>query len=346
MKFWRTTSVVALAVAFSASTAFAALAPKAPAAATGAVSCAKTTNKAIVQGLAMCPEMINSTSAGVGNGFPWENSTFFFSNYRNQYLFPSGTVTDTGKITCTIESIQARAVSFSGTATNTFGAFANGMDSFIQVTDAAADALVGTFALNTGPNTYCSVTATDAGGQISISQANGPGGASNSTCTTCPMGDMWCAPGEVAALTNLMVDHTGQVGTGNSGGAVWDTSANGPCGNPGSRAFGSGSFANSQHLTTALGVDTFDMVWVFKGTAPPPPMTVQQQISEIVRLLLTPEGLRCSSLDLNPGNDRIEDDPLSYPNGSKWDAISPQVSSSGTITGDEIGDDLRSAGWL
>jgi hypothetical protein len=351
MKFWRTTSVVALAVAFSAGTAFAALAPKAPAAATGAASggCIKSTDKAPIQGLAMCAEMTDSTSAGVGNGFPWENSTFFFSTFRNQYLWPSASVKDTAKITCTIESLQARSVSFTGANTNNYGQFLNGDDSFLRVTDAVADTLVPTFALNTGGNTYCEVTSTDTGGQITIATATGPNGALSSTCTNCPMGDSWCNIGDItpaAGLTNLMQDHSVSVGTGNSGAGVWDTSANGPCGNPGSRAFGSGSFANSQHLTTALGVDSFDMVWVFKGTAPPPPMTVEQQIAEIVRLLLTPEGLRCSSLDTSPGDDRISDEPVAFPNGKSFDPISPQVSNGGTVTGDELIDDLRKPGWL
>jgi len=71
----------------------------------------------------------------------------------------------------------------------------------------------------------------------------------------------------------------------------------------------------------------------------------EQQIKEIVRLLLTPEGLRCSGLDLNGGNGRIEDTPFSFPNGSKIDPIQPQVTTGGTVTGDELVDGLRQCGW-
>lgn len=349
MKFWRTTSVVALAVAFSASTAFAALAPKAPAAATGALSCGKTVNKTLVDGFAMCPERNNTTSTGVGNGFPWENSTFFFANYRNQYFWPSSTVQATSAISCTIESIHARDVSFTGASTNNYGLFLNGDPSTLVVTDSVATSIVATFALNTGPNTYCSVSSTDAGGQLSISLQPGPRGAERSTCTTCPMGDMWCSIGDITAFpagTGLLLDTTLNVGTGNSGAGVWDTGASGvsACSGP-RRAFGSGSFVNTQHMTTAYGVDNFDMVWVFKGTAPPPPGNVQQQISEIIRLLLTPQGLRCSFLDTDI-NDRLDDNAVHFPDGKKWDSISPQVTSGGEITGEEVADGRRGSGWL
>lgn len=340
MKFWRNTSVAALAVAFSASTAFAAIAPKAPAAATGGVSCQKNTNLTEVDGLVMCVEFQDMAQGSFGNGFPWENSGFFFSSFRNQYLYPSSTVNDVKNVTTTMKSVQARSVTFTGASTNVYSS------GFLKVTNSPTENLVRTFALNTGATTYCNVNA-----PLTIGTAFGPNGSLLSTCTSCPMGDMWCQVGPTAAafsaVGNIMMDHNLRVGSGNSGASVWDmtTTSFGPgCDGP-QRAFGSGSFANPNHLTTAFGVDNAGFVWVFKGTAPPPPATVEQQIKEIVRLLLTPEGLRCSGLDLNPGNDRIEDDPISFPNGSKVDPIQPQISTGGTITGDELVDDLRKCGW-
>ena len=119
MRSWRITAVVALAVAFTAVTAFAALAPKAPAAADmhssansgpgtdpTVVTCEKETELKLIFPLVMCVEMLDDTQASWGNGFPWENSTFFFSTYRNQYLFPSSTVDDVARIALTIESIH------------------------------------------------------------------------------------------------------------------------------------------------------------------------------------------------------------------------------------------------
>ena len=86
-------------------------------------------------------------------------------------------------------------------------------------------------------------------------------------------------------------------------------------------------------------------MWVFGGLALPGPATVEQQIKEIIRLLLTPQGLRCSGLDLTPGNGFIEDDPIDFPNGKMWDPQQPQVTSGLPKTGDELKDGIRSAGF-
>lgn len=358
MKFWRTTAAFALVGAFSAASAIASLAPKAPAAAgtavssgSGSTACAKSTEKTLVDGLTLCVEMINDTQGSFGNGFPWENSTFFFATYRNQYLYPSATLSDARNVTDTIESIGARSVSFGGASTNVFGSMPNGADSFIRVTDNVTNSLALNFAANTGPTTYCELLGTDAS-PIIISTRTGPKGSTVSQCGSC-VGDeaTWCSIGNlfptVGAFDNLMVDHLAGVGVGNSGGGVWDVTSDSfgsGCAEP-SRAYGSGSFANANHLTTAYGVDKAAFVWVFIGTAPPPPATVEQQIKEIVRLLLTPEGLRCSGLDLNPGNKRIEDDPIAFPDGASVDPVQPQVTTGGLRTGDELVDGIRTCGF-
>lgn len=346
MKFWRNTSVAALAVAFSASTAFAAIAPKAPAAATGAMSCQKNTTLTEKDGLVMCVEFEDFTQGSWGNGFPWENSTFFFATTRNQYLYPSSTVNDVKAVTQTMKGIGARAVSFSGNSTNVYAS-----GSSVRVTNAVADTLQTTFSLNPGTTSYCTLN-----GPFTITHRPMPSGRPGgiSTCSTCPAGpfpDSWCQVGPTLAafnaVSNILVDINLVVGTGSSGGGVWDmttTSFGEGCDGP-QRAYGSGSFVNSQHLTTAYGVDSMAFVWVFRGTAMPPPATVEQQIKEIVRLLLTPEGLRCSGLDLKPGNGIIQDEPFSFPNGSRIDPIQPQISTGGTVTGDELVDNLRKCGW-
>lgn len=353
MNFWRTTAAIALVGAFSAASAMAAMAPKAPAAAGKATSalCVKETNLVLVDGLAMCVERNTSTSSFVGNGFPWENSAFFFSTFRNQYLFPSVTINNEKAVALTIESIGARSTSFTGASTNVYGSMPNGDPSFIRVTDNAggASSISPTFSVNTGPTVYCELTATNAD-TITIDTRTGPNGSTVSQCASCLEPESWCSIGDLndlGATPTLLVDHLGSVAAGGAGAGVWDTgfqgSANG-CGET-QRAFGSGSFANPSHLTTALAVDNFDFVWVFKGLSPPPAMTVEQQIAEIVRLLLTPQGLRCSSLDRNPGNGLIEDDPIQFPDGASIDPISPQIGSGGEVTGDELIDNLRQAGW-
>jgi uncharacterized protein YraI len=359
MKFWRTIAAIALVGAFSTASALAAMAPKAPAAVGFAVSsgggggpaginCVKSTEKTPVDGLTLCIEFRNQTNPGVGNGFPWENSSFFFATYRNQYLYPSSVIRAAAAVTDSIESIGARSVSFVGASVNVYGSLPNGGPSFIRIGDNVGGALNINFGSNSGPSTYCEVQGTDAA-PIVIDTYTGPNGSLVSQCSTCADPTAWCVIGDITAPIgvndNLMVDTVLGVGVGNSGASVWDTGS-GLCPN-GTRAYGSGSFANPNHLTTALAVDSFDFVWVFRGLAPPPPATVEQQIKEIVRLLLTPEGLRCSGLDLTSGNGRIEDDPIAFPDGANWDPVQPQVSVPGTaVTGDETVDGLRNAGFL
>lgn len=360
MKFFRTSASLAIVAAFSVASALAAMAPRPPAAASAASSaptgnaCIQTVQKKLVFPLVMCVERANSTSANVGNGFPWENSTFFFASFRNQYLFPSASIAKVSATADSIESLHARAVSFSAGASHTYNNA--GAGSFVRITGGNSP-LNRTFSLNTDlSKSYASLTAT-AAAPIQIDMIAGPGGKQLSSCSsptfcagspnpTSPASrDRWASLGLISTIPvggNVMVDHKGNVG-GGTGSAVWDTGFGTAC--EARRAYGSSTFFNLNHLTTAYGVDAFDFVWVFQGLAPPPAATVEQQIAEIIRLLLTPEGLRCSGLDLNGGNGKIEDTAISFPGGSSIDPISPQVSTNGIVTGDELEDAKRRAGF-
>lgn len=362
MKFWRISSRVALVAAFSAASAFAAMAPRNPAAAGSSSSgnfCAAETRLQLKFPLVMCAERQASTSTGVGNQFPWEQSTFFFGSFRNQWLYPASTLNQLNANAQTIESIHSRAVSFASAATIHYGTGVGlfvGQNSTVRTTNSISGSLATTFAANTGLTEVCPLMTGTTAAPIRIGTIVGPNGRILSSCLSCPgdasptsatSRDAWCAPGDirpsVRAFNDIMQDHTLFVVAGGAGDTIWDVTSGG-CSQP-QRAFGSGNFANVNHLTTALGVDTFVKVWVFKGLAPPPPATVEQQIAEIIRLLLTPQGLRCSGLDMTPGNSLIEDNPVRFPAGKDIDPIMPQVSTGGTITGDELRDGLRQAGY-
>lgn len=352
MKFFRTSASLALVAAFSVASAFAAMAPRPPAAAAAASSsptggtCAKSIVKKLVFPLVMCVERQGSTSTGVGNGFPWENSVGFFASFRNQYLFPSTAINKVRGVADTIESMHARSVSFSGSGNNIYNAAGKG--SFVAITSGASNTLVPTFSLNTGATAYKSLAAPFEIGMVAL-----PSGSAGflSTCVSClgsadpkspASRDRWANLGDLSLITgSVLLDHKANVG-GGTGNGIWDTGSGTAC--EARRAYGSGSFINPNHLTTAFGVDTFDTVWVFQGLAPPPSATVEQQIAEIVRLLLTPEGLRCSFLDLTI-NGKRNDDPIAFPGGSTVDSISPQVTSGGFILGDETIEGKPSAGF-
>lgn len=341
MKFWR---ILAAAAAVAMVLPTAAFAQGDDDDAAGPL-CARDTNLKTVFPLVMCAERMATTSNNVGNGFPWENSTFFFATYRNQFLFPSSTVNAERAIASTIESISSRAVSFSGAATNTYGGFGNGAPSFIRVHTGASDSLVRTFSLNPGAQ-LAEITGT-AVAPMTIGTYTGPGGKILSCCTTCPGAtcddkNAWVNINLDTYSGSILVDSLLSV-SGGSGNGIWDTTS-GACSAP-TRAYGSGSFVNPNWLTTSYGVDAFNFVWVFKGKAPPPPATVEQQIKEIIRLLLTPEGLRCSGLDLTPGNGKIEDDAFRFPAGKDIDPIQPAITTGGLVTGDELVDGKRSAGF-
>ena len=360
MKFWRTFSTVALVGAFAATSSFAAFQPKAPASAQFASSsttssnadCAKNTDSKTTFPLVMSGCFQEATNTAVGNQFPWESSTFFFSSYRNQYLWTAAAVGGTQG--ATIESIHARASSFSGSGTMAYTSSARG-DSHMSVEDALGSSLVATFSFNVGTDRG-RLTNTNQGGDIVLASFTGPNGSTLSTCTSCagtdpPLGsrDMWFDSIDTATSGPVVTDHNSFVNAaGSAGGPIWDTASaafGGGCTDAGSRAYGSGSFANPFHLTTALGIDNFDFVWVHAGKGLPPAANVEQQIAEIIRLLLTPEGLRCSGLDMTPGNPKNDDDPVAFPDGADIDPIMPQVTTGGFITGDENKDARRSAGF-
>lgn len=286
--------------------------------------------------LVMCAERQSSTSNNVGNLYPWVNSAFFFSTYRNQYLYPSSTLSDVTSRALTIESMHSRSVSFTGAQTVNFGV--SNPNQWIKVGKTKVSNLVRTFSANsTGPsNEYLNYLgpkrvatapgSTWGGGNALLSDFvdNGPVASRNDLI---PPG--WDSRVDLPASTNIMVDTNMYASTsGSSGFAVWDLTS-GACTAP-KRAYGSGSFVNPNHLTTAYGVDTMAFVWVFRGLGTPPPATMQQQIMEITRLLLTPQGLRCSGLDLTI-NGKANDDPLGFPDGKDYDPISPQIGTPGTI---------------
>lgn len=73
--------------------------------------------------------------------------------------------------------------------------------------------------------------------------------------------------------------------------------------------------------TDALFVSQSAAVWKFEAILKPSPASPHDLITEIIRLLLTPESLRCSSLDINP-NDVLEDNAVMFPGGKDIDPVS------------------------
>jgi hypothetical protein len=331
MKSWRTITAAALV----------ALAPASALLAGG--KCEPTLNLTSVFPLVMCVERSNSTSQNVGNYFPWANDSFAFANYRNQWLYPSKTLSDVAAQAATIESIHSRSVSFTGGGAITYATAA--ADANIEVGRTPAGSLVRTFVANRGasPSEYLLWN-----GPKTIGTTVGPKGAILSDFTSRSANPLTrndlTVPIDLRTLdlskTNILVD---TLMRGNKGGAflIWDA-VSGACSEP-KRAYGSGSFVNPNALTTAYGIDLYTFIWVFRGLSLPPPSTVQQQIAEIIRLLITPEGLRCAGLDLTVDG-KVNDDALNFPGGKDWDAISPQVSNGNPMTGEEEGK-ARNHGW-
>jgi hypothetical protein len=340
MKFWRTILATASIGLIVPALSFA--------------TCEKNTELKEVFPLVMCKEAQDATSTGVGNQFPWEASTTFFSSYRNQYLFPANTVAELDS--SEIQSMHSRAVSFTAGGTmNMRTDPLSGQVSFVEFTEAVAGTLVNTFSLNTKPGGLINRWDTTGNTIVTIGTWNGPNGSILSDCKSCPGADE-IERGEAflgvtldtGAGDHIMIDNVTFVGTGNSGDTIWDAGSGGNlCPGKTFRAYGSGQFANPNHLTRALGVDGFDTVWVFKGLARPPAASIAQQMAEVIRLLLTPEGLRCSGLDLTPENSRNDDDAVAFPGGKDLDPVQPQISAIGTsvVTGDEIPDAKRRAGF-
>lgn len=333
MKSWRTITAAAV-VALTPATAVFALG-----------NCGPDLQLKQVCGLTLCIERTNNTSAGVGNIYPWTSDTFFFARTRVQYLYPSSAVAKAGAIAQTIETISARGVSFIGASVSNYTG-----DSRINISRPPASTLVTTFALNPPGPSQLDLKASALGGTIVLGTSPGYNNPAVilSDFSNRPGADLKTRTGigvvsTKAPVPNLMVDEMIFIGGGNSGFGVWDLTS-GACGEP-KRAYGSGTFANMNALTTALAVDNMAFVWVFCGLALPPPATVQQQISEIIRLLLTPESLRCSFGDQS-NDDVLDDIAYAYPDGKDFDPIAPRVTSGGTITGDEGGaKSKRAQGW-
>lgn len=321
---------------------------------TGTGDCYFESSLTLVDGLTVCPGLRDDTSTGVGNGFPWENSTGIFATFRNMYLFPSALIGSTSVYASSIETVHARSVSFTGASTNVYGSFPNGDDSYIQLGGSLGASLSATFDLNQNGYVHCQVNGDNTNPITIDTSTSGPGGKVRSQCASCVDPAGWCSVGDISAGLDssfgggALWDHYLSVySSGNSGAGVWDTSnGSASCGGAAdpSRAYGSGAFANPNHMTTALGVDGYDFVWIFKGLAPPPPATVQQQVEEIIRLLLTPEGLRCSGLDLTV-NGKPNDDPVAFPAGATVDPIQPTVGTGGIKGGTENFDGPRDKQW-
>ena len=270
------------------------------------------------------PNNCSGTSGNsAANIFPWTNLGGTFSSYRNQYLYPSSALAKLRALT--IESIHSRTSSFTATGTQTH-TYTGGN---ITIGIVPTGTLVNDFATNlSGINTKISIPISGSGliNEISGAQVGSPFGATNTapilsnmafrtgsdqTRNDIPVIDLSPVKTNPPDSTfNIIVD-TLLSGTGGSGVSAWDVTAP-ACSEP-KRAYGSrpGIGGNANWLTTALGVDNNAFVWVFRGKALPPPSTVQQQIAEIIRLLVTPEGLRCTGLDLNPNDGgNLQENPI------------------------------------
>jgi len=341
MMSWRTITAGAL-VALAASPAAFALG-----------NCGPNVTLTQVFPLVMCPERSNSTSGNIGLRFPWQNGAFAFTSYRNQHFFPSSTVTATAARAVTIESIHSRKVSFVGSSTYNFTGPGT---QWVRVRETGVTTMVPTFALNDTLGTFHlnwmgnKQMSTEASSSFG---GSGPADLSDFVSRNANIN----VRNDLDAIfdfrvldptkTNILIDTLMRVSsTGNSGFPVWDI-ANGGGGSCEAEkfVFGGSNFSGPNILTTARQIYNYGMVWVFRGLASPPPANMQMQIAEIVRLLLTPESLRCSWLDLTP-NRKIDDNPIAFPDGKNYDSISPLVSSGGIATGEENGDGRsRSQGW-
>lgn len=382
MKSWRTLIIGALLVASPAFVVGAGAAddtfdlalasPRLPAAAASpdspssptsdlAKPCDPSLEKIETFPLVLCVER-ERTSSGENleaNLFPYSSNVTTFGNpgYRVQYLYTSDALVKLAKTACTIESMHSRAVSFSASRTTNYQNAS--AEQFIRV-NASDGTFTSTFNSNvngpshldySGIKRVTQIAGTDIGGKnqnpatLSDWLDRGPDPASRNDLDTevnLEISD--------PSMTNLLVDFLMRLSSTQNAGAaaVWDVTTDamgGGCPRDVKRAFGSHRLVNPNNLTTALSLDNKGFVWVFRGLALPPPATIQQQIAEIIRLLVTPEGLRCTGLDLDP-NESVEDHPIRFPEGADWDPISPRVTSGSPITGDEARDGAREAGYF
>jgi hypothetical protein len=338
---WRTITAGALVAIAAAPAAFA------------LGNCGPNVTLAQVFPLVMCPEATNANATNIGLRLPWQNGAFAFIDNRNQFLFPSATVTATSARAVTIESIHTRASSFAGSTTYNFTGAA---PQWIRVKETGVSSLVPTFALNdtlgpvhlnwTGNKQMASASASAFGGGGTLLSDFVTRNANISVRND--LDTKFDFRVQDPTKTNILVDELVRIATtGNSGFPVWDIAnraAGGSCAAE-ELAFGGSSFSGPNILTTAIRIYDYGFVWVFRGLASPPPANMQMQIAEIVRLLLTPESLRCTWLDLTP-NGKVDDNAISFPDGKNYDPISPLVTSGGIATGEENGDGRgRAQGW-
>jgi hypothetical protein len=97
--------------------------------------------------------------------------------------------------------------------------------------------------------------------------------------------------------------------------------------------------------TDALFVSQSAAVWRFEAIVKPEPASPHDLITEIIRLLLTPESLRCSSLDINP-NDVVEDNAVMFPGGKDIDPVSTFVTTGAPLhLEEERNPDIREQYW-
>ena len=242
-----------------------------------------------MDGLTLPAAMQNATNFAAGV-FPWENDSALYGTYRNQYLYPSSTIVDSPALT--IDSICARAASFTGASTNVYGSFANGEPSTIEVHGATSVILLRTFVLNPNGFTAARLEGTDAN-PIIMGTKFGSAGSQCSTCLSC-IDDSWLDVGDIESGlpsqygAGILIDTTLSVALGgNSGDTIWDTTfgfdpAIG-------RAWGGKASLNPNHLTTAAGVDSYGFVWVFEGIKCFAPPSTEKMIEDTVRILLDPE---------------------------------------------------------
>jgi hypothetical protein len=315
--------------------------------------------------LVMCVEREFTSAGDVGesNLMPFTNLTVFQNaglGYRNQYLYPSTAVVKVAQKAVTIETIHARAVGFSPMATIDYqqGSYVRvyrtdgtwNMPQFDQNIPAASPLHLdwqGDAAglLRVGMLTGSQVWPT--GGTSLLSDFANRGTDPNSNNELSTIFDFLTMLDP--AQTNILVDTLLHIPNNADSQPQWDITQDSQgtgCDEP-RRAFGGTLGINGAPTTDVLAYDEQAFVWVFRGKALPPPATIQQQVAEIIRLLVTPEGLRCTGLDLDAANPELQDAPLLFPAGQDFDPISPQVTSGKTVTGDEAGDGARRRkGWL
>lgn len=273
------------------------------------------------------------TNTSWGNGYPWQNNTAFFSTFRNQYLFPAAAFPAEAR---TVESLGARSVTFTGAQTTVMetpsGPKGRGWDHLeIMAFYGGMPAMALNFAANrTGVDTVDFQRSGD-GTNPTLGLTYDP----LFECFTAGNGDishglpkftpiLWTGS---SADPDLMLDcGVDMTSSGHSGYCVWDMGQSQGC----LRAYGSSSYFGRNWLTQAYGIDDMAFVWVFRGLAGPPPASLDANIKEIVRLLVTPEALRCTDLDTNP-NGVIHDDAVQFPMGKDIDPVSPQVTTNAPL---------------